>query len=102
MDLFIVQDVSNHYPLQFYGGKEKVSCSVNDHMICLITAIDAAKQAGAESVTVVVPAYPYSRQHKKKGREGLTASRFWKDHGAPGCYPDHYPGYPLQRNRKHL
>jgi ribose-phosphate pyrophosphokinase len=78
MDLFIVQDVSNHYPLQFYGGKEKVSCSVNDHMICLITAIDAAKQAGAESVTVVVPAYPYSRQHKKKGREGLTASRFGK------------------------
>jgi ribose-phosphate pyrophosphokinase len=24
---------------------------------------------------VVLPAYPYSRQHKKKGREGLTAAR---------------------------
>jgi len=78
MDLFIIQDVSNHYPLEFYGSKEKVVCSVNDHIFALVTAIDAAKQAGAETVTVVVPAYPYARQHKKKGREGLTASRFGK------------------------
>jgi ribose-phosphate pyrophosphokinase len=41
-----------------------------------MTAVDAAIQAGAESVTVVIPSYPYARQHKKKGREGLTAARF--------------------------
>jgi ribose-phosphate pyrophosphokinase len=38
-------------------------------------AIDAAIQAGAERINLVLPAYPYSRQHKKKGREGLTAAR---------------------------
>nr|MQY76678.1 ribose-phosphate diphosphokinase [Spirochaeta sp.] len=31
--------------------------------------------AGAKRVTVVLPTYPYARQHKKKGREGLTAAR---------------------------
>ncbi|HSV56110.1 MAG TPA: ribose-phosphate diphosphokinase, partial [Magnetospirillaceae bacterium] len=38
-------------------------------------AVDAAVQSGAERISVVVPTYPYSRQHMKKGREGLTASR---------------------------
>jgi len=76
MDIFIVQDVANHYPLGFYGSTEQVELSVNDHIFSLITAVDAALQAGAESVTLVLPSYPYARQHKKKGREGLTASRF--------------------------
>jgi ribose-phosphate pyrophosphokinase len=35
--------------------------------------VDAAIRAGAASSTVVLPSYPYSRQHKKKGREGITA-----------------------------
>ena len=40
-----------------------------------MVTVDAAIQAGAASVTVVLPTYPYGRQHKKKGREGLTAIR---------------------------
>jgi ribose-phosphate pyrophosphokinase len=32
-------------------------------------------QAGAKRVTVVLPTYPYARQHKKQGREGLAAAR---------------------------
>lgn len=40
----------------------------------LLVTIDAVRQAGATKITLVVPVYPYSRQHKKKGREGLTAS----------------------------
>jgi ribose-phosphate pyrophosphokinase len=40
--------------------------------------VDAAMQAGAGQVTVVLPTYPYARQHKTKGREGLTASRVGK------------------------
>lgn len=32
--------------------------------------------SGAESVTLVLPTYPYSRQHKKRGREALTARWF--------------------------
>jgi ribose-phosphate pyrophosphokinase len=74
-DLYIVQDVENRLPLAFAEGVERV-LSVNDHIFNLLTTVDAAIQAGAEQITLVLPAYPYSRQHKKKGREGLTAARF--------------------------
>jgi len=76
MDLYIIQDVANAYPVRFHNSDEKHALSINDHIICLMTAVDAAVQAGAESVTIVIPSYPYARQHKKKGREGLTAARF--------------------------
>ncbi|NNM68310.1 MAG: ribose-phosphate diphosphokinase [Spirochaetales bacterium] len=76
MDLFIIQDIANLYPVKFHNSDDRFVLSINDHMICLMTAVDAAIQAGAVSVTVVVPSYPYARQHKKKGREGLTAARF--------------------------
>jgi ribose-phosphate pyrophosphokinase len=74
-DIYIVQDVENHYPLKFNDGTVTRSLSVNDHLMTIFVTVDAVKQAGAERVTLVVPIYPYSRQHKKKGREGLTASR---------------------------
>lgn len=76
MDIYIVQDVENHYPLFFNGSEKGYSLSVNDHVLLLFVTIDAAIQAGAKSVSVVLPAYPFSRQHKKKGREALTASWF--------------------------
>jgi len=72
MDLFIVQDVANETPVRL--GDEIRELSVNDHLMTLLTAVDAAHQAGARRVSLVLPSYPYSRQHKKKGREGLTAS----------------------------
>lgn len=73
-DIFIFQDVENHEVLSLNGGKNKLSLSVNDHLMCLLNTIDATRQAGAANITLVVPVYPYSRQHKKKGREGLTAA----------------------------
>ncbi len=73
-DIFIFQDVENHEVLSLNGGKNKLSLSVNDHLMCLLNTIDAVRQAGAAKITLVVPVYPYSRQHKKKGREGLTAA----------------------------
>ena len=73
-DIFIFQDVENHEVLNLNGGKNKLSLSVNDHLMCLLNTIDATRQAGAANITLVVPVYPYSRQHKKKGREGLTAA----------------------------
>ncbi|WP_026294880.1 ribose-phosphate pyrophosphokinase [Sediminispirochaeta bajacaliforniensis] len=76
MSVFIIQDVENHYPLSFYNSEELVRLSVNDHVMMLFTTIDAALEAGAESVTLVLPTYPYSRQHKKRGREALTARWF--------------------------
>jgi ribose-phosphate pyrophosphokinase len=73
-DVFIFQDAENHELIALNGGKNKLSLSVNDHVMTLLVTIDAVRQAGAKQVTLVLPAFPYSRQHKKKGREGLTAS----------------------------
>lgn len=73
-DVYIFQDVENHQELSLNGGKNKLKLSVNDHLMSLLVTIDAVRQAGAARITLVVPVYPYSRQHKKKGREGLTAS----------------------------
>jgi ribose-phosphate pyrophosphokinase len=68
--------VENHYPLALNrGDPEKFELSVNDHIFCLLVTIDAAVQAGAKRITAVLPTYPYARQHKKQGREGLTAAR---------------------------
>ena len=73
-DVYLFQDVENHQPLKLNGGKNTQVLSVNDHIMSMLVTIDAVHQAGADSITLVVPVYPYSRQHKKKGREGLTAS----------------------------
>ena len=73
-DVYIFQDVENHQPLKLNGGKNTLVLSVNDHVMSMLVTIDAVRQAGAKDITLVLPVYPYSRQHKKKGREGLTAS----------------------------
>ncbi len=73
-NVFIFQDVENHYPLWVNEGKNQHIFSVNDHLMSMMVTIDAVRYAGAAHITLVVPVYPYSRQHKKKGREGLTAS----------------------------
>ena len=72
MDLYIVLDVSNENPVKMSG--ESHVLSVNDHLMSLFVSIDAAHTAGCRRITLVMPTYPYSRQHKRKGREGLTAS----------------------------
>ena len=74
-DVYIVQDVENHYPVSFSGGKVKKVLSINDHLMTILVTVDAVRLAGAERVTLVMPVYPYSRQHKNKTREGLTAGR---------------------------
>jgi len=76
-DVYIFQDVENRYPVKFSGGVVK-QLSTNDHLLTMFVTIDAVRQAGAERVALVIPCYPYSRQHKAKGREGLTASRIGK------------------------
>jgi ribose-phosphate pyrophosphokinase len=76
MDVYVIQDVENHYPTCFNGCAEEHTLSINDHVMLLFVTIDSAFQAGAESVTVILPAYPFARQHKKRGREPLTASWF--------------------------
>jgi ribose-phosphate pyrophosphokinase len=62
-DVFIIQDVANI-----------ATGSVNDNIVSLLAAIDTANHASAEEVNLVLPTFPYSRQHKKTKREGLTAA----------------------------
>lgn len=50
--------------------------SINDNIIALLTAVNAAYQSDADSITVIIPQYPYSRQERKKTREGITAKQF--------------------------
>ena len=72
-DVYIFQDCENHEILPLNEGKNRMSLSVNDHVMSMLVTIDAVQEAGAKTITLVIPVYPYSRQHKKKGREGLTA-----------------------------
>jgi ribose-phosphate pyrophosphokinase len=76
-DVYIFQDVENRYPVKF-SGEIVNNLTTNDHLMTIFVTVDAARQAGAERITLVIPNYPYSRQHKAKGREGLTASRIGK------------------------
>lgn len=73
-DVYIFQDVENHTEVLVNDDKDMRCFSVNDNLMSMIVTIDAARHAGANTINLVLPAYPYSRQHKKKGREGLTAS----------------------------
>ena len=77
-DIYIFQDVENRYPVNFSNAEPKKNLTINDHLMTIFVTIDAARQAGAQRITLVIPNYPYARQHKAKGREGLTASRIGK------------------------
>lgn len=74
--MFIIYDMANTYPIKLAGSDEPVPVSVNDHIMFLFTTINALMSSGVESVTLVLPTYPYARQHKKSGREALTAALF--------------------------
>ncbi len=74
--LFVIYDVTNDAPQKMAGYDEPIRFSINDHIMMLFTIINAANLAGAESVTLVLPTYPYARQHKKSSREALSAAVF--------------------------
>ncbi len=62
-DIYIVQSIDD--PLS--------KRSINDNLFATLTAIDAAHFSDADSITVVLPQFPYARQERRKGREGITA-----------------------------
>lgn len=74
--VFIIHDVTNEHPANVAGMDSGKSMSVNDHLMILFATVNAVMVAGAESVQLVLPTYPYSRQHKKSTREALMASWF--------------------------
>lgn len=72
-DIYIVQDVYTGVSPEYYGTQAD-SYSVNDHLMTLLTTIDAVRSSSPGRITCILPAYPYARQHKRKSREGLTAA----------------------------
>jgi ribose-phosphate pyrophosphokinase len=64
----------DHYIVQCFDDplSEK---SINDNLMALFTMVHAAYQSDADSISVVVPQYAYSRQERKKTREGITAKQ---------------------------
>lgn len=76
LKIYIVYDVTNNSPLKIPGYDTPVSFTLNDHIMMLFTLINAVNLAGAGGITLVLPTYPYARQHKKSSREALTAAVF--------------------------
>lgn len=62
----------DHYIVQCMDDPDSDK-SINDNLLSLLTAINAAHQSDADSITVIMPQFPYSRQERKKTREGITA-----------------------------
>ncbi|MEE9394917.1 MAG: ribose-phosphate pyrophosphokinase [Planctomycetota bacterium] len=62
-DIYVIQCVDDPSSKQ----------SVNDNLMALVTALHAADQSDAASITAVIPQFPYSRQERKKTREAITA-----------------------------
>ncbi len=48
--------------------------SVNDNLMALATAINAAYNSDVSNITAVIPQFPNSRQERRKGRESMTAA----------------------------
>ena len=63
-DVYIIQDVEN----------STNGCSVDENLRALKTAIDAVYRSDANHITAVIPVFPYARQDKQEGREGITAA----------------------------
>lgn len=64
-DVYIIQAIDDPNSKQ----------SVNDNLMSLLTAVNAAYQSDAESVTAVIPQFPYARQERRKTREGISAKQ---------------------------
>jgi len=62
-DVYVVQCVAD--PL---GDR-----SVNDNFLSLLTAVNAVYQSDPDSITAVIPQFPYSRQDRRTAREAITA-----------------------------
>ena len=72
-NVFIIQDVTNNQPITINGKLHQFS--INDHLLSLFVTLDAVHSSGVEQISLILPYFPYSRQHVRKGREGLAAAR---------------------------
>ena len=50
------------------------SAPINDHLVELLLMVDAFRRASANSITAVIPYFPYARQERmSRGREAISA-----------------------------
>lgn len=76
-EVCIIQDVENH----------SEGMSVDQNLRALYTTIDACRRCDAERITAVIPSFPYARQDKQDGRDGITAARVaWELEGDMGAH----------------
>jgi ribose-phosphate pyrophosphokinase len=68
-DVYIVCDVSNR----------SAGMSINDNVVALKTLVASARIADASRINIILPAFPYARQDKAWGREGITAKMFARE-----------------------
>ena len=74
-EVYIIQDVEN----------KSDGNSVDQNLRALYTTIDACRRCDAERITAIIPSYPYARQDKQDGRDGITAARVaWELEGEMG------------------
>jgi ribose-phosphate pyrophosphokinase len=74
-EVYIIQDIENHTE----------GMSTDQNLRALYTTIDACRRCDAERITAVIPSYPYARQDKQGGRDGITAARVaWELEGEMG------------------
>ena len=71
-DIYIIQDLYSQNTIK-YSGNNIDDYSVNDKLITLFTTIDAVRNCNEQSINCILPAYPYSRQHKNLDNESTTA-----------------------------
>ena len=71
-NVFIIQDVANQQPVKI--DNQSYCFSINDHLLSLFVTLDAVRSCGANQISLVLPYFPYSRQHVRKGRECLAAA----------------------------
>jgi len=68
-DVYIIQDVENSV----------LPYSVNDNYLSLETAIKSVKRSQPKYITPIIPVFPYARQDKSPGREGINAKLIAKN-----------------------
>lgn len=74
-EVYIIQDVENRVN----------NMSTDQNLRALYTTIDACRRCDAERITAVIPSFPYARQDKQDGRDGITAARVaWELEGEMG------------------
>ena len=70
-DLYVIQCMDD--PIRREHADPDERRTINDNLMSLLTAVNASWQSDPDSITAVIPQFPYSRQERKKTREGITA-----------------------------